>query len=38
MIKEILGGIAFGLMFFGLIGLTSISDGIDQTIIETRGE
>ena len=37
LIKETLGGIAFGLVFFMMIGLASISDGLDQVIIESAG-
>lgn len=36
-IKEIIGGFFFSLLLLGLIGLTSVSDGFDQTIIEMRG-
>lgn len=36
-IKEIIGGIFFCLFMLGLIGTISISDAIDQTIIEMRG-
>lgn len=36
-IKEIIGGIFFCLFMVGLIGTISISDAIDQTIIEMRG-
>ena len=33
-IKETLSGIAFCLFFYSLIALASISDGIDETILE----
>lgn len=36
--KEIIANIMFGLMLCGLVFMASVSDGVEQTIIETRGE
>jgi len=38
MVKEIIGGICFCLLFFCLVGMASLSDSFDEVIIERSAE
>ena len=37
-IKEIFAGMFLLVSLFGMVFMASVSDGVDQTIIEMRGE